>query len=92
MHLFTLLAPPDAQLAVEMGAIKHVDIRIGHNIRELAKPPGQWSNRKRSAVAEVKDDELPREGDEEDLPPQGGEANSRGKERERRERRGGYRC
>lgn len=75
-----------------MSAIEHVQIGIGHNIRELAKPPGQWSNRKGSAVAEVKDDELPREGDEEDLSPQRGEAHSRGKERERRERRGGCRC
>ena len=75
-----------------MSAVEHVEIRIGHNIRELAKPPGQWGNRKRSAVAEVKDDELPREGDEEDMPPQRGEAHSRGKERERRERRGRCRC
>jgi len=79
MHLFTLLALPDAQLAVSMCAIEQVEIRIGHDIRELANPPGQWSNRERSAVTEVEDDELPRERDKEDLPPQRGEAKPRSK-------------
>jgi hypothetical protein len=87
----SLLSPPNAQLAVKVCAIEQVEVRIGHNVRKLAQPPGQRSNRERSAVSEVKDDELAREGEEEDLPPQRGEAKPRGKERECRERWGGRR-
>lgn len=41
MHLFTLLALPDAQLAISVRAIEQVEVWIGHNIRELPEPPGQ---------------------------------------------------
>lgn len=88
MHLFTLLALPDAQLAIEVRAVEQVEIWISHNIRELAKPPGQWSNRERSAVVKVKDDELPRERDIQDVSPQRGEAEPCRVEREGRERWG----
>lgn len=74
-----------------MCAIEQVEIRIGHNIREFSNSPRQLANREHSAVAEVEDHELPRECDEEDLPPERGEAKPRGKLRERRERRGGCR-
>lgn len=86
--MFTLLALPDAQLAISVRAIEQVENWIGHNISELPIPPGQWSNGERSAVVEIKDDELPRVGGVQDVPPLRGEAEPRGEERKRRERRG----
>lgn len=63
MTVNSLLALPDTQLAINVRAVEQVEIRIRHDIREFAKSPGQWSDRERSTVIEVKDNELPRERD-----------------------------
>lgn len=89
--LRALLFPlPDAELAIKMSTVEQIEVRIGHQIQELAATTWQGHGSEGGTVLEVEHDELLREGDEEDVPPPRGEAKSGKKEREESESRGGW--
>lgn len=60
-----------------MSTVEQVEVRIRHQIQELAATTGQGRGGEGGAVLKVEHDEFLGEGDEEDVPPPRGEAKPR---------------
>lgn len=76
MHLFSFLATPNAEPAIEVSTIKQLLVGIRQDIHKLGAAARQRGGGERRLVLEIKHQELPGEGQEQYILPVGREGKS----------------